>query len=89
MSCVINWTCTFIVGKFFPKVESIIGPYVFIFFGIVSTIAFLYTLKFLPETKGKTFAEIEAEFDVLNGINRDEEKVALNDPQDNRGDTNI
>jgi hypothetical protein len=50
MGCVICWVCTFIVGKFFPIAEAKLGPYVFIFFGIVSLMAFLYCLKITPGT---------------------------------------
>jgi len=48
MGCVICWVCTFIVGKFFPIAEAKLGPYVFIFFGMVSLFAFLYCLKITP-----------------------------------------
>ena len=48
MGCVICWVCTFIVGKFFPIAEAKLGPYVFIFFALVSLFAFLYCLKITP-----------------------------------------
>ena len=64
----ICWTCTFLVGKFFPPIQAAIGAYVFIFFAAVCTVAFLYIIKFIPETKGKDFIEIEDYFAKLNGV---------------------
>ena len=53
------------------------GAYVFIIFAGVSIFVLVFLIKFAPETKGKTFAEIEAEFNVLNGITPDEEAVQM------------
>jgi len=83
MGCVICWVCTFIVGKFFPIAEAKLGPYVFIFFGIVSLMAFLYCLKITPETKGKSFEEIQVYFAKLNGVEISDEEMKL---ADNRAD---
>merc|ERR1711892_200194 len=51
-----------------------IGPYVFIIFAGVSLFTMVFLIKFAPETKGKSFSEIEAEFAKLNGIDVDEKK---------------
>jgi len=79
MGCVICWVCTFIVGKFFPIAEAKLGPYVFIFFGMVSLFAFLYCLKITPETKGKSFEEIQVYFAKLNGVEISDEEMKLAD----------
>ncbi|CBY11677.1 unnamed protein product [Oikopleura dioica] len=82
MGCVICLVCTFIVGKFFPIAEAKLGPYVFIFFGMVSLFAFLYCLKITPETKGKSFEEIQVYFAKLNGVEISDEEMKLADNRD-------
>lgn len=77
VACALNWTCTFLVGLFFPPLQNLMGAYVFIIFAGVSIFVLVFLIKFAPETKGKTFAEIEAEFNVLNGITPDEEAVQM------------
>ena len=67
LSCAVNWTAAFLVGKIFPLAQKAVGEYVFIFFAAVSLFCFLFLGKFGIETKGKTFSEIDAEFAVLNG----------------------
>ena len=67
LSCAVNWTAAFLVGKIFPLAQKAVGEYVFIFFAAVSLFCFLFLGKFGIETKGKTFSEIDTEFAVLNG----------------------
>ena len=74
VSCALNWTATFVVGLGFPIIQNMIGPYVFIIFAGVSLFTMVFLIKFAPETKGKSFSEIEAEFAKLNGIDVDEKK---------------
>jgi len=79
LSCVANWTCNFLIGIGFPAVANAAGPYVFLGFMIVSLLITIYLQIVMPETKNKTFAEINALFAKRNGIIIQEgEKVALN-----------
>jgi len=80
VACALNWTAAFLVGKFFPIAQGIVGEWVFIFFAAVSIFCLFFLGKFAVETKGKTFRQIEAEFALMNGVeqNDDEEKVKLN-----------
>lgn len=82
IGCVICWVCTFIVGKFFPMAEAKFGPYVFIFFAVVSLFAFLFCLKITPETKGKSFKDIEIYFAKMNGVEVDDEEIKLTNRED-------
>ena len=75
MSCAVNWTAAFLVGKIFPLAQKAVGEYVFIFFAAVSLFCFLFLGKFGVETKGKTFAEIDAEFAVMNGTQAATRKI--------------
>ena len=81
VSCALNWTATFVVGIGFPIVQNLLGPYVFIIFAAVCAFTLVFLMKFAPETKGKSFAEIEAEFAKLNGI-ESEEKTPLDNRQE-------
>lgn len=89
ISCVICWVCTFLVGQYFPAAQRAIGEYVFVFFGCVCVFAFVWVWFITPETKGRTFLEIENCFAKLNGVavqhtsdQDDEEKIPLDQRQD-------
>lgn len=57
-----NWGCTFIVTKTFPGMIETMGPYgVFYLFGVIMVFGLFFSIFFVPETKGKTLEEIEAE----------------------------
>ena len=68
----VNWTSTFLVGKFFPPLQNAMGAYVFIIFAGVAAFVTVFLIKFAPETKGKSFEEIEAEFEKMNGVKTEE-----------------
>jgi len=57
----LNWVCNFIVGLVFPTLNDALGPYTFGVFAVVLLFAFLFTLIWLPETRGTTPEELEAE----------------------------
>ncbi|XP_004424802.1 PREDICTED: solute carrier family 2, facilitated glucose transporter member 2 [Ceratotherium simum simum] len=62
-----NWTCNFIVALCFPYIVALCGPYVFFFFAGVVLAFTLFTFFKVPETKGKSFEEIAAEFRKKSG----------------------
>ncbi|XP_069831307.1 solute carrier family 2, facilitated glucose transporter member 2 [Dendropsophus ebraccatus] len=57
-----NWTCNFIIGMCFQYIAEACGPYVFIIFAVLLFGFTLFTYFKVPETKGKSFEEISAEF---------------------------
>ncbi|XP_077925406.1 solute carrier family 2, facilitated glucose transporter member 2 isoform X2 [Halichoerus grypus] len=57
-----NWTCNFIVALCFQYIAKFCGPYVFFLFAGVVLAFTLFTFFKVPETKGKSFEEIAAEF---------------------------
>ncbi|XP_056421145.1 solute carrier family 2, facilitated glucose transporter member 2 [Hyla sarda] len=57
-----NWTCNFIIGMTFQYIAEACGPYVFIIFAILLFGFTVFTYFKVPETKGKSFEEISAEF---------------------------
>ncbi|KAM5274994.1 solute carrier family 2, facilitated glucose transporter member 2 isoform 2-T2 [Hipposideros larvatus] len=62
-----NWTCNFIVALCFPYIADFCGPYVFFLFAGVVFAFTLFTFFKVPETKGKSFEEIAAEFRKKRG----------------------
>lgn len=48
--------------------QKLCGPYVYLLFMTMAIIAFTYTLFRLPETRGRTFDDIAAEFRGAEGI---------------------
>lgn len=61
------WISLFLVGMLFPFIVSSLGNYCFLPFLGVCVVSALALGLTLPETKGKTLAEITAEFDRKNG----------------------
>ncbi|KAM6960675.1 solute carrier family 2, facilitated glucose transporter member 2 [Aplochiton taeniatus] len=57
-----NWTSNFVVGLTFPYIEALLGSYVFILFAVLLFGFTVFIYLRVPETKGKTFEEIAAEF---------------------------
>ncbi|KAJ3607675.1 hypothetical protein NHX12_024726 [Muraenolepis orangiensis] len=57
------WINLFTVGMAFPFIVAGLGNYCFLPFGTVCVVAAAFLGRALPETKGRTLAEITAEFD--------------------------
>ncbi|KAI9916171.1 hypothetical protein PsorP6_016729 [Peronosclerospora sorghi] len=61
IATMVNWSCSFVVGLSFPTMQNELGEYTFVPFCISLCLALVFTLKYVPETKGKTIQEIQAE----------------------------
>ena len=61
VSLQLNWVCNFFVGLLFPHIDKTFGPYSFIPFATSLFFTFLYAWIYLPETQGRTPAELQAE----------------------------
>lgn len=59
IACIVNWGCNFLVGLFFPFIQELFGPWSFGPFSFVLVCTFLFTYLLLPETHGKSVAEIQ------------------------------
>ncbi|XP_054609028.1 solute carrier family 2, facilitated glucose transporter member 4-like [Dunckerocampus dactyliophorus] len=57
-----NWTANFIVGMCFQYVADLCGPYVFLIFAGLLLFFLVFTFFRVPETRGKTFDQIAANF---------------------------
>ncbi|XDV43654.1 hypothetical protein PO909_012095, partial [Leuciscus waleckii] len=68
----LNWGGKFLLALLFPPLLKICGAYVYLLFMCMALLAFTYTMFRLPETKGRTFDDIAAEF-------RGAERIPLHD----------
>ncbi|XP_034757257.1 solute carrier family 2, facilitated glucose transporter member 4-like [Etheostoma cragini] len=59
-----NWTANFIIGMCFQYVADLCGPYVFLIFAALLLFFLIFTFFRVPETRGKTFDQIAANFDL-------------------------
>ncbi|XP_012871618.1 PREDICTED: solute carrier family 2, facilitated glucose transporter member 2 isoform X1 [Dipodomys ordii] len=62
-----NWACNFVVALCFQYIADFCGSYVFFLFAGVVLVFTLFTFFKVPETKGKSFEEIAAEFRKKSG----------------------
>ncbi|KAM9697346.1 solute carrier family 2, facilitated glucose transporter member 2 isoform 2-T2 [Dama dama] len=62
-----NWTGNFIIALCFQYIVDFCGPYVFFLFAGLVLAFTLFTYFKVPETKGKSFEEIAAEFQKKKG----------------------
>nr|XP_006819907.1 PREDICTED: solute carrier family 2, facilitated glucose transporter member 3-like [Saccoglossus kowalevskii] len=58
----INWLSNFLVGISFPALLSALNAYVFLLYIVLLLFFWLFTFKFVPETKNKSFEEIVSIF---------------------------
>ncbi|TMW61348.1 hypothetical protein Poli38472_012539 [Pythium oligandrum] len=61
IATMVNWICSFIVGLVFPSIQSSLNELSFVPFGVCLVLSLVFVLKYVPETKGKTIAEIQTE----------------------------
>ncbi|KAL6081974.1 hypothetical protein STEG23_002228, partial [Scotinomys teguina] len=70
----VHWLTNFIVGLAFPSIQVAIGAYSFLIFAVLCLLTAAYIFVVIPETKGKTFVEINCAFAKRNGVELPEEK---------------
>nr|XP_024000199.1 solute carrier family 2, facilitated glucose transporter member 1-like [Salvelinus alpinus] len=64
----LNWGGKFMLALLFPPLLKLCGAYVYLLFTTMALTAFSFTWRRLPETKGRTFDDIAAEFRESEGI---------------------
>ncbi|XP_034563567.1 solute carrier family 2, facilitated glucose transporter member 11 [Notolabrus celidotus] len=74
------WISLFLVGMLFPFIVNSLGNYCFLPFLVVCLVSAGFLGFTLPETKGKTLAEITAEFDRKNGVKRERQDEQVDEP---------
>ena len=58
----VNWSANFVVGMTFEPLINVIDQYVFVIFAVLLLGFLFFTIFFVPETKGKSFQEIQRQF---------------------------
>ncbi|XP_015917703.1 solute carrier family 2, facilitated glucose transporter member 1 [Parasteatoda tepidariorum] len=58
----VNWSANFIVGLGFLPLQNVMGVYTFLIFTALLAMFWMFTYKYVPETKNKTVEEITAIF---------------------------
>ncbi|CAO3624389.1 unnamed protein product [Mucor hiemalis] len=59
----VNWAMNFLIGQCFPVIFARIAGYSFAIFAVIAAMAFVFTMIFLPETKGRTLENIVKGFE--------------------------
>uniref|UniRef100_A0A670YIL3 Solute carrier family 2, facilitated glucose transporter member 5 n=1 Tax=Pseudonaja textilis TaxID=8673 RepID=A0A670YIL3_PSETE len=75
----VHWLSNFTVGLVFSYLEQGLGPYCFLIFGAVCLATAVYIFLIVPETKNKTFMEINQIMAKRNGTEDPAEKDELKD----------
>ncbi|XP_033988369.1 solute carrier family 2, facilitated glucose transporter member 11-like [Trematomus bernacchii] len=74
------WIGLFLVGMLFPFIVKGLGDFCFLPFFVVCVASAVFLGLTLPETKGKTLAEITADFDGRNGKKKEYSDVEMDEP---------
>lgn len=65
VSVFVLWVANAVLATFVPSIVGAVGMGLFVIFAIVNVLSFLFVLKFVPETRGRTLEELEE--DVTTG----------------------
>ncbi|XP_035001932.2 solute carrier family 2, facilitated glucose transporter member 11-like [Hippoglossus stenolepis] len=74
------WISLFLVGMLFPFIVKNLGSYCFLPFLVVCLVSAVFLGLTLPETKGKTLAEITADFQGMNKSTKEKSKGQVEKP---------
>ncbi|NWQ88947.1 GTR5 protein, partial [Burhinus bistriatus] len=75
----VHWLCNFTVGLVFLYMEAGLGPYSFLIFCAICLATIVYIFFIVPETKNKTFMEINKIMAKRNKVDIQEDKEELKD----------
>lgn len=64
----VHWLSNFTVGLVFPFIQVGLGAYSFVIFALICLITTIYIFLIIPETKSKTFIEINQIFLKMNKV---------------------
>lgn len=61
----INWAANWLVAFTFPHLLEATQPYTFLVFVFTAAFFLYFTIRFVPETKGLTIAQVTDDFDSV------------------------
>ncbi|KAI8374272.1 general substrate transporter [Radiomyces spectabilis] len=72
----INWASNFVIGLLFPTLLATLHSFAFLIFSAILLLATIYTIVYVPETKGRSLEEINASFErrIRYGISNNDLK---------------
>ncbi|KAK6483589.1 solute carrier family 2 [Huso huso] len=73
----VNWLSFFFIGMIFPFIVNGLQQYCFLVFLVNCCLVAIYIFFAVPETKNKTFLQIEQEFQALYGSKRNAEDASV------------
>ncbi|NWU63021.1 GTR5 protein, partial [Pterocles burchelli] len=82
----VHWLCNFTVGLVFLYMEAGLGPYSFLIFCAICLATMVYIFFIVPETKNKTFMEINRIMAKRNKVEIQEDKEELKNVKDVPGE---
>lgn len=75
----VHWLSNFTVGLIFPFIQVGLGAYCFIIFAVICLLTTIYIFLVVPETKSKTFIEINQIFTKMNKVSEVHPEKELKD----------
>ncbi|KAM3938685.1 solute carrier family 2, facilitated glucose transporter member 9 isoform 2-T2 [Leptodactylus fuscus] len=78
----VNWISNFAVGLLFPLIQEGLGNYCFLVFAAICVAGGLYLFFVLPETKNKTFNEIDQAFAKINKTSQSVKELEKYPPEE-------
>ena len=59
VACQVNWASNVVVSAGWPLMHQVMGPYSSVTFGNILLATFLFMFFYLPETSGRSVAEVQ------------------------------
>ena len=69
ISTAANWTANFLVSLSFPVLQATMGPSLWFLYAAMGVAAFIFIVRWVPETKGKSLEDISRNWRTANAAN--------------------
>jgi SP family galactose:H+ symporter-like MFS transporter len=69
ISTAANWTANFLVSLSFPVLQAMMGPSLWFVYAAMGVAAFIFIVRWVPETKGKSLEDISRQWRTASATN--------------------
>ena len=69
ISTAANWTANFLVSLSFPVLQAMMGPSLWFLYAAMGVAAFIFIVRWVPETKGKSLEDISRNWRTATATN--------------------
>ena len=69
ISTAANWTANFLVSLSFPVLQATMGPSLWFLYAAMGVVAFIFIVRWVPETKGKSLEDISRQWRTATATN--------------------